>query len=68
MLPFTSLFSFAGLFGDEDEEPHLPNTYQTIPSFRYPYYDVTGQGYLVYGYGGSDLYTYSEFEALEGYY
>ena len=58
--------SFAGLFHDEDEEPYLPNTYQTIPSFRYPYYDTSGEGYLLYGYGGSsDLYTYSEFDALE---
>ena len=52
-----------------EEDPFLPNTYQSVPSFRYPYYDETGRGYLVYGYGdNNEVFTYSEFDDLEGYY
>ena len=51
-----------------DEDTVLPNTWQSIPSFRYPYYDSEGQGYLVYGYGDNQVYSYSEFDDLEGYY
>eukprot|EP00088_Acartia_fossae_P069136 TRINITY_DN8943_c0_g2_i1.p1 TRINITY_DN8943_c0_g2~~TRINITY_DN8943_c0_g2_i1.p1 ORF type:complete len:204 (-),score=50.03 TRINITY_DN8943_c0_g2_i1:25-636(-) len=46
----------------------LPNTYFSRPRFRYPYYDRNGKGYLLYGYGEKDLYEYSVFKPLEGYY
>jgi len=46
----------------------LPNTYYSRPKFRYPYYDRNGQGYLLYGYGGKELYEYSVFKPLEGYF
>lgn len=46
----------------------LPNTYFSKPRFRYPYYDRGGKGYLLYGYGEKDLYEYSVFKPLEGYY
>jgi len=46
----------------------LPNTYFSKPRFRYPYYDRAGKGYLLYGYGEKDLYEYSVFKPLEGYY
>ena len=49
-------------------EMPLPNTWHTVPSFRYPYYDASGRGFLLYGYGRGDLYSYSEFDELEGYY
>jgi len=45
-----------------------PNTYYDIPKHRYPYYDENGSGRLLYGYGGSDLYKYSVFKPLEGYF
>ncbi|XP_023339358.1 uncharacterized protein LOC111709707 isoform X2 [Eurytemora carolleeae] len=46
----------------------LPNSYYSRPQFRYPYYDTSGKGYLLYGYGGRDLYEYSVFKPLEGYF
>ena len=46
----------------------LPNTWDSLPKFRYPYYDPQGRGYLLYGYGGPELYNYSQFERLEGYF
>eukprot|EP00090_Calanus_glacialis_P002961 TRINITY_DN12159_c0_g1_i1.p1 TRINITY_DN12159_c0_g1~~TRINITY_DN12159_c0_g1_i1.p1 ORF type:complete len:117 (-),score=24.45 TRINITY_DN12159_c0_g1_i1:307-657(-) len=46
----------------------LPNTYYSRPKYRYPYYDNTGKGQLLYGYGGKDLYEYSVFKPLEGYF
>ena len=46
----------------------LPNTWESRPNYRYPYYDSKGKGYLLYGYGGRELYEYSEFETLEGWY
>ena len=50
-------------------EIDLPNTWESVPSIRFPYYDTSGRGYLLYGYGNSgDLYNYSEFDDLEGYY
>ena len=54
-------FSLASLFV-------WPNTYYDIPKHRYPYYDENGTGRLLYGYGGSDLYRYSVFKPLEGYF
>ena len=54
-------FSLANLFV-------WPNTYYDIPKHRYPYYDENGTGRLLYGYGGSDLYRYSVFKPLEGYF
>ena len=61
------IIKMTGLTSSDDQVP-LPNTYQTIPNYRYPYYDSNGRGYLLYGYGKGDLYTYSEFDAMEGYY
>ena len=49
-------------------EVKLPNTWDSLPKFRYPYYDPQGRGYLLYGYGGPELYNYSQFERLEGYF
>jgi len=46
----------------------LPNTYYSRPKFRYPYYDKSGKGYQLYGYGGRELYEYSVFKPLEGYF
>jgi len=46
----------------------LPNTYYSRPRFRYPYYGKDGKGELLYGYGGQDLYQYSIFKPLEGYF
>lgn len=45
-----------------------PNSYHDIPRYRYPYYDHSGTGKLVYGFGDSDLYHYSIFNPLEGYF
>ena len=39
-----------------------------MPLHRYPYYDTSGAGFLLYGYGGRELYQYSDFTELEGYY
>ena len=62
---FLSLFT-ALVYGPDID---LPNTWHSVPSFRYPYYDSTGRGRLLYGYGNNgDLYNYSEFDDLEGYY
>ena len=38
------------------------------PNYRYPYYDASGKGHLVYGYGGPELYSYNKFTPLEGIY
>jgi len=46
----------------------LPNTYEEIPRHRYPYYNKDGEGKLIYGYGGQDLYRYSVFKPLDGYF
>ena len=46
----------------------LPNTWESRPYLRYPYYDNKGKGYLLYGYGGKELYEYSEFDYLDGWY
>ena len=35
---------------------------------RYPYYDTSGKGHLMYGYGDSKLYTYNKFGAMHGIY
>jgi hypothetical protein len=45
-----------------------PNTFYDRPRHRYPYYDENGTGRLLYGYGGSNLYRYSVFKPLEGYF
>jgi len=45
----------------------LPNSYYSRPKYRFPYYDH-GKGYLMYGYGGKELYEYSVFKPLEGYF
>ena len=63
----SDIFKMTGLTSSDDNVP-LPNTWQTIPNYRYPYYDSSGRGYLLYGYGKGDLYNYSEFEAMEGYF
>ncbi|CAB4060982.1 unnamed protein product [Lepeophtheirus salmonis] len=46
----------------------LPNTYYDQPNHRHPYYDSSGTGRLLYGYGGQDLYKYSVYLPIEGYY
>ena len=38
------------------------------PNYRYPYYDAAGNGQLLYGYGGSELFSYNKFTPLEGIY
>ena len=38
------------------------------PPYRYPYYDNTGKGSLLYGFGDSTLYQYNKFKPLEGIY
>ena len=45
-----------------------PNSYYDIPRHRYPYYDSSGTGKLLYGFGGRSLYKYSVFRPLEGYF
>ena len=35
---------------------------------RYPFYDHTGTGYNLYGYGGEDLYEYTTYNVNEGAY
>jgi hypothetical protein len=45
-----------------------PNSFYDKPHYRYPYYDRKGRGLLLYGYGGRDLYRYSQFTPLEGYF
>ena len=45
-----------------------PNTFYDRPRFRYPYYDRKGRGMTLYGYGGRELYCYSHFSPLEGYF
>ena len=46
----------------------IPNTYYDVPKHRYPYYDENGTGRLLYGYGGQNLYKYTVFKPLEGYF
>jgi len=46
----------------------LPNTYYSRPKFRYPFYHKDGKGELLYGYGGREVYQYSIFKPLEGYF
>ena len=74
------LFNFDLLTGEDIEifqylypqvvsgEVKLPNTWDSVPNFRYPYYDGQGRGFLLYGYGGPQLYNYSEFDRMEGYF
>ena len=64
---YLNIYIFSALvYGPEID---LPNTWHSVPSLRYPYYDTKGRGYLLYGYGNTgDLYNYSEFDDLEGYY
>ena len=38
------------------------------PKLRYPYYTDGGDGALLYGYGGKDLYSYTGFETLSGHF
>ena len=45
-----------------------PNSYYDVPRHRYPYYDASGTGKLLYGFGGRSLYKYSVFRPLEGYF
>ena len=44
-----------------------PNSFYDIPKYRYPYYDEHGNGKLLYGFGGKDLYKYSVFKPIDGY-
>ena len=46
----------------------LPNTWKSRPNYRFPYYDKNGRGYPLYGYGDYELFEYSEFDWLEGWY
>lgn len=46
----------------------IPNTYYDRPRYRYPYYNVNGQGKILYGYGGQSLYKYDTFKPIEGYF
>lgn len=57
------IFETSALIG----KPQAPNfQYFERPKYRYPYYDENGRGRLLYGYGGSDLYQYKSYSALEG--
>ena len=44
-----------------------PNSFYDIPKYRFPYYDEHGNGKLLYGFGGKDLYKYSVFKPIDGY-
>ncbi|KAH8411049.1 hypothetical protein KR222_010655, partial [Zaprionus bogoriensis] len=48
-------------------QPRAPNfQYFERPKYRYPYYDETGRGKLLYGYGGPELFQYKTYTPLEG--
>ena len=46
----------------------IPNSYYSRPALRFPYYDKNGKGYLLYGYGGKELFEYTTFDMLEGWF
>lgn len=52
----------------EGRRVRLPNTWEERPSVRFPYYDHRGRGAGLYGYGGQELYQYTTFNAIEGFY
>ncbi|CAG0880226.1 unnamed protein product [Darwinula stevensoni] len=45
----------------------LHPAYQKI-EYRAPYYDKHGYGRILYGYGGRNVYKYTEFTPIEGFY
>ncbi|KAJ0172013.1 hypothetical protein K1T71_012776 [Dendrolimus kikuchii] len=48
-------------------QPRAPNfQYFERPNYRYPYYDESGKGKLLYGYGGPELFQYKSYSPLEG--
>ncbi|XP_076053327.1 uncharacterized protein LOC143032435 [Oratosquilla oratoria] len=57
----------------ELRDSNLKKVYEVIypyyqrPRYRYPFYDVYGNGELLYGYGGSRLFRYTVFKPVEGY-
>ena len=65
--PFTERPEAASLLG-QLMEGIVPNSYYSRPALRFPYYDKQGKGYLLYGYGGKELFEYSVFDMLEGYF
>ncbi|XP_043461694.1 uncharacterized protein LOC122498148 [Leptopilina heterotoma] len=58
------IFETSALIGKQPQAPNFQ--YFERPRYRYPYYDENGRGRLLYGYGGSDLYQYKSYSALEG--
>nr|CAD7600400.1 unnamed protein product [Timema genevievae] len=61
LLLFTVPDSYATL------SPRAPNfQYFERPKYRYPYYDESGRGKLLYGYGGKELFQYRSYSPLEG--
>ncbi|CAG0924829.1 unnamed protein product [Notodromas monacha] len=56
---------------DIDHDEHFATEYRSSrqrSKIRYPYYDKYGRGKLLYGYGGPDLYEYTAFKPIDGYY
>nr|CAD7196966.1 unnamed protein product [Timema douglasi] len=52
---------------DATLSPRAPNfQYFERPKYRYPYYDESGRGKLLYGYGGKELFQYRSYSPLEG--
>ncbi|XP_014214133.1 uncharacterized protein LOC106643489 [Copidosoma floridanum] len=48
-------------------QPKAPNfQYFERPYYRYPYYDNSGKGLLLYGHGGIQLYKYKTYSTLDG--
>lgn len=54
-------------------DPKLRKVYELFypyyqkPNYRYPFYDNSGNGELLYGYGGQKLFRYTVFKPVEGY-
>nr|CAD7258662.1 unnamed protein product [Timema shepardi] len=72
LLPVQSLLAVMVLLvtvpdSDATLSPRAPNfQYFERPKYRYPYYDESGRGKLLYGYGGKELFQYRSYSPLEG--
>ncbi|KAL7736115.1 hypothetical protein ACLKA6_003848 [Drosophila palustris] len=67
LLPFILLVVAFVAHTSSTVQPKAPNfQYFERPKYRYPYYDETGKGKLLYGYGGPELYQYKTYTPLEG--
>ncbi|CAG0922216.1 unnamed protein product [Notodromas monacha] len=68
LMPVTHLPLSVEAAKGRDKKIYKLYPYYWKSNTRFPYYDKYGRGKLLYGFGGPELYEYTAFKAIRGYY